>query len=308
MAKKKLNDGCLKIFHFLKLLYNNEADYKNVLEIFKDDIDEDINKKSNNAQVVLNKYINTLRIYGIKVVKQDNKFQLKSSLYSMRFTLEDLKSISLLVSSIQEFPDGDITNNVNEFLNKIHFRMNNEDKNKFGNLTPAKAFDFEFKYLDIREQLEQCKSICKDTKLVRITYLQKDKEFTSRCFPREIIYSSKSASLKVWDSKKQQIIEIDIPNILAIDTTPQINNTMEIGQTVFFKLKGRLAKNYKIKENETYFEKKANGDIVILNKDETPEKLLRRLMRYSYNCEIISPKSLRDDFLELVNSTLSNYD
>ena len=103
---------------------------------------------------------------------------------------------------------------------------------------------------------------------------------------------------KSFTNSKPQISNVDNPQKIA---------TMGIGQTVVFKLKGRLAKNYKLKENESLFELLKNGDTLILNKNETPELLLRRLMRYSYNCEIISPKFMRDEFIELVNSTLDNY-
>ena len=53
----KLNDGCLKIFKLIDLLYKDEANYKNVIEIFNDGIDQ----STNNIQVILNKYINTLK-------------------------------------------------------------------------------------------------------------------------------------------------------------------------------------------------------------------------------------------------------
>ena len=67
---KKLNDGCLKIFEFLKLLYNDEAEYSKVLEIFQDEIKE---TTTNNIQVTLNKYINTLRVFGLKIKKENGK-------------------------------------------------------------------------------------------------------------------------------------------------------------------------------------------------------------------------------------------
>ena len=63
----KLNDGCLKIFKLINLLYEDDAEYNKVVDIFKDDVNE---QSTNNIQVVLNKYINTLRVFGINIEKK----------------------------------------------------------------------------------------------------------------------------------------------------------------------------------------------------------------------------------------------
>ena len=114
---KKLNEGCLKIFQLLKLLYEDKADYDNVVEIFKDEIEE---QTTNNIQVNLNKYINTLKIFGIKIKKEKHKYKLLSSLYSMKFSIEDLKSISILVSSLQKFPEVELTEDIKEFVSSLN--------------------------------------------------------------------------------------------------------------------------------------------------------------------------------------------
>ena len=116
MKKKtslKLNDGCLKIFRLLNLLYEDKADYSSVVEIFKDDLHE---QSTNNIQVVLNKYMNALKVFGIKLKKVKNKYKLQSSLYSMNYTLDDLKSISILIKSVKTFPDEQITKDINCLL------------------------------------------------------------------------------------------------------------------------------------------------------------------------------------------------
>ena len=63
---KKLNEGCLKIFKFIKLLYEDKAYYKDVTDIFRDEFNSQTN---NNIQVCLNKYINALKVFGIKITK-----------------------------------------------------------------------------------------------------------------------------------------------------------------------------------------------------------------------------------------------
>ena len=136
---KKLNEGCLKIFQLLKLLYEDEAEYNDVTEIF---LDEEYDQTPNNLQVNLNKYINTLKIFGIKVKKERNKFKLLSGLYSMDFTLEDLKSISLIISYLNNIPDADMTKNIEDFLHLLEIRMNNEDRKTLSTMNSNPDYDF----------------------------------------------------------------------------------------------------------------------------------------------------------------------
>ena len=303
-SNKKLNDGCLKIFRLLKLLYEDKADYSSVIEIFKGDLNE---QSTNNIQVVLNKYMNALKIFGIKVVKVNNKYKLLNSMYFVDLSLEDLKSINILANSIKDFPDEDITQEITELLNSIKFRMNNKDKNTLNNLSNNTNYDFKFYYADLKEQLKQCKEICKLGHIVYILYLQNGEETRCKCTPRDVIYDSKTAYLQIYDLTSRQNIEIPINNILSINKLPQLSNSIEMPTTVVYKLKNRLAQTYKIKENEYSTGHDEDGNLIIVNKNEPFDKLLHRLMRYSFNCEIISPKYMRDDMIKLINETLNNY-
>ena len=111
---------------------------KNVIEIFNDGIDQ----STNNIQVILNKYINTLKIFGVQITKQNHKFTLENSLYSMQFSSDDLKSINILSKSINNFPDNEITKNLEDFLKILMQRMNTNDKNKLNSLKKIMIFHF----------------------------------------------------------------------------------------------------------------------------------------------------------------------
>ncbi len=306
MKKKtslKLNDGCLKIFRLLNLLYEDKADYNSVVEIFKDDLNE---QSTNNIQVVLNKYMNALKVFGIKLKKVKNKYKLQSSLYSMNYTLDDLKSISILIKSVKTFPDEQITKDINDFLQSLLLRMDNYDKNKLNYLN--QNYDFSFYYTNLREQIEQCEQICKENFSIDILFLKNNKEERCKCSPKEIVYDTKNVYFRVYDYNKRENIEIQLSNILSIAKLPQIANPTELTTTVVYKLKNRLAKTYKIKENEYSDGYDEDGNLVVINKNEPFDKLLNRLMRYSYSCEIISPKPLRDKMINKINETLMNYE
>ena len=295
---KKLNDGCLKIFHFLRLLYEDRAYYKDVVEIFKDEINE---QSANSIQVTLNKYINTLKVFGIKIEKINNKYQMLSSLYTMKFSLEDLKAVSILTTMAKSFPGSDLVNRVENFLNVIEKRMSNEDKASLDMLNSLSNYKISFYYSDIKQQIEKCEELCKENRFVDLIYRKDGQEYHCKCVAKEVLYDSKNAYLKVHDSVKRQSLEIPINSILNIGFRPNIVNIVELNTTVVYKLKGRLAKIYKLKEQE-------HSDLIVVNRNEPFEKLLSRLMKYSTSCELVSPKYLREDMLKLIMDTISNYD
>lgn len=301
---KKLNEGCLKIFQLLELLYEDKADYDSVISIFKDEFAD---QSTNNIQVILNKNMNALKVFGIKVIKENNKYKMLSSLYSMPFTLDDLKAISIITNSIKEFPDEEIDKNILSFINNIQFRMGNEDKNTLNNLSQNRNYDFSFYYSNIKDQVEQCQKICKEGFIINVFYISKGQEISCKCTPQEVLYDTKNAYLKVYDTISRQNLEIPITNILSIAKLPQIAKKVEMTTTVVYKLKNRLAQTYKLKETETSEGLNANGELIVINKGEPFDKLLQRLMRYSYNCEIVSPKNLREEMIKLINKTLNNY-
>lgn len=301
---KKLNEGCLKIFQLLELLYEDKADYDSVISIFKDEFAD---QSTNNIQVILNKNMNALKVFGIKVIKENNKYKMLSSLYSMPFTLDDLKAISIITNSIKEFPDEEIDKNILSFINNIQFRMGNEDKNTLNNLSQNRNYDFSFYYSNIKDQVEQCRKICKEGFIINVFYISKGQEISCKCTPQEVLYDTKNAYLKVYDTISRQNLEIPITNILSIAKLPQIAKKVEMTTTVVYKLKNRLAQTYKLKETETSEGLNANGELIVINKGEPFDKLLQRLMRYLYNCEIVSPKNLREEMIKLINKTLNNY-
>ena len=105
------------MFKFLNLLYKNEAEYESVYEIFKSDIIRenevyDDKKLNNLVQVVLNKYINALRIFGVKIKKEKNKFKLESSLYISEYSIDNIKAMSILTNANINIPDKDINKNI----------------------------------------------------------------------------------------------------------------------------------------------------------------------------------------------------
>lgn len=303
-GKKKLHDSCLKIFQFIRLLYEDKAYYDDVVAIFKDEINE---QSANNIQVTLNKYINTLKIFGMKIVKRNKKYELLNGLYFMDFTNDDLKSLSLLITSITNFPEENVASSVQSVTKEIQMRMNGEDKIALNNLNSKSKYNLSFYFSNIKDQIKQCESLCKSNLQAEITYQLNGKNFHCICNPIEVIYDSKTAYLKAYDTTKRQNLEIPIGNIIELQESHGIVKPIEISTTVVYRLSGRLAKTYRLKENEYSEGNDNDGYYTIINKNEPYDKLIKRLMRYGANCEIISPKFIREQMLQYIKDSINNY-
>lgn len=285
------------------LLYEDKAYYNDVVNIYKNDIDE---KTNNTTQVILNKAINALKVFGIKITKRKNKYILDSSLYSLNYDIDDLKSISLIINAIENFPDEKTKDNVSQLVKNLQIRMNNSAKNTLTNL--AFSHDFSFFYTDLKEQIESCKELCKTQMLLYVTYLQNGKECHAKGMAKDITFDTKNAYLQMFDTDNNLALEIPVTNILDLKPDTLKCKSMENATTITYEIYGRLAKTYRLKENESLLNKTPEGNLVITNKDEPLDKLFQRLMRYWDCCRILGPKPIKAQMQNLINETLLQYE
>ena len=78
----KYNEACIKVFDMLKLLSNGTARYIDIIELFTN---EDKNENAA-ANVILNKYLNTLKIFGININKTKNIYTQRRTNYLSNYS------------------------------------------------------------------------------------------------------------------------------------------------------------------------------------------------------------------------------
>ena len=78
-------------------------------------------------------------------------------------------------------------------------------------------------------------------------------------------------------------------------------------QVVVFELKGALALRYNLRENERLVKPYDGTSITVSNQSDSKDVLLSRLLRYDDKCEIIHPKSYREEMAQIIDGALSNY-
>lgn len=121
--------------------------------------------------------------------------------------------------------------------------------------------------------------------------------------PHELVFEKKRVFLKGVDLSSFENVKLSIEYIRSHRQLPRrIQHTQEILTTISFCLKGRLAKNYRKRPEETLWDK---GDFVLVHTTTADvEGLLLRLIKYGHLCQVVSPASVRGRMLTLIQKRL----
>lgn len=283
------------------MLYEDKAYYNDVMRIFTED-------ENDKEHVILNKYLNTLKVFGIKVKKENNKFILLNNSFGLTFDIDDVKSVNIFEQFAKALPNGKTKNNLESFLKMILSRFDDKTNELYTTINSTSNSDFSFYYTAQREQIEKCERFCQDNLNVDIKYLKKGKTYYAYAKAKQVIYDNKTAYLQIYKLQDSQLENIAIQNIISLTQSNNVENPMEITPTVTYKIKGRLAKAYNLKENEYVRETLDDGSKIIVNRNEPADQILYRLIRYSNDCVILAPNSLKNKMIDMINETLKNYE
>ncbi len=301
---EKYNEACLKIFEMLKLLSKGTAHYNEIIDIFS----TDENSPNAAAPVILNKYLNTLKIFGINIYKSKNVYHLQNSFFSLNLDKNDIKVLQLMKSSgliLTNFKQKEL---YDSFINDIEMRLTSASRemlysaNDKNNIRRSEYF---VKYRDI---IEKCETYCFENQKLEISFTLDRKEYKVICHPREITYINKKAYLSVFNHLSRQIFDVPVDAITSIKQMPVISGGREVPMTVVYKIRNNLAKAYRLREWETTDGKiDEDGWLTIVNNNENFDVLIKRLMRYDVSCQVVSPKSFRERMISTLDDTLANY-
>ena len=301
---QKYNDACIKLFQFLIMLYEGDVEFKKVIQHFS----EGNYDGTSNTHVILNKFLNALKIFGIKIKKFKHKYTLQSPIYKLNFSNEDLKGFSILQKACEDLPDGKTKTEFTGFLRALSLRFDEASKNNLEVLENNQTMDMEFSNAEMVEQVKLCKKFCEEDYKLEIIYINDDGEkINVICSPKEVAYIKRRICLKAIGNNGNRNYEIPIETIKSLKQTNSKASGNSVPATILYRIKNRLAKNYKMRDWERLETLEANGNKVIVNQGEDLNQLLARLMKYGRECEVVSPKFFKEEMLNRINKTLSNY-
>ncbi len=301
---EKYNEACIKIFKMLCMLSKGPTEYKDIIEIFTDDTSSD-----SAVPVQLNKYLNTLKIFGLNITKNKSTYRLQNSLFTLDLSKEDLKILQLLKSSGEILVNSRQKETFESLMENIETRLSNISKEILENTSDENNIKRSEYFLKYRDLIAKCEIYCYENQKLEVSFLHENKEYKVICNPREITYINTKAYLSVFNHLSRQIFNVPVDEILSIKQMPLISKGKEISLTVVYKIRNNLAKAYRLKEWESCDGKyDEDGWLTIINHNEDFDVLTKRLMRYDYNCKVISPKSFKERMINTIDETLKNYE
>lgn len=304
MSNRKNSDTSIRVLETLKFLVKNKASVQDIINHFEK---IDPNNRIYTSEVIL-KYINTLRVFGYKFVKEKDKYVLLNFPVKLQFDEKDLRTVNLIEKLASVFHEEKIITEVSLFMQNLERRFSDETRILASNIAKPSPLTLSLNYEKYAKRIKEYEKYCSEGQKLKITYnLWCGSENSIIAEPKAIKYKKDEVYLSVYNSFLAQIQDINFNNIITVVQLPIKSNETNILSTTTFKLKGSLSESYKLHEGERLLQVESDGSKVILNKQDDKKFLLKRLMRYGSNCEVVSPKNLRQEMAELVRNTIKNY-
>lgn len=281
-VSQKKNLSSMQVLKTLQILLEGNYSMKELIKILNKD---EPNEIFNNS--VISKYINTCRYIGINIPKINNKYYVASMPFGLELSVTDIDLLKIMQSVIKTDMTAKCLSTFNSFIEKL---------NRYSNKNIARVEKEEFSMsLELFER-----AVAKKRK-IKLIFKNRD---ILECIPINITHNEDKTFFNVYNKRIRNIDSSRLSGVVLLK-----ENYIEPfngNQVAVFILKGNLAKRYEAHENETI---QINNDntITVTNKNENKDLLLSRLMRYQDLCEIIQPKSYREELKQIINDTLNNY-
>lgn len=302
--QQKNSDTSIRVLETLKFLATNEASVQDIINHFEK---IDPNNRTYTSEVIL-KYINTLKVFGYKFIKAKDKYVLLNFPDKIDLNKENLETIYAMEQLVDVFHEEKIKKDVNIFFQNLERRFSDKTRLLASTLDKRTRINMNLNYEKYAEKIKSYEQYCMEGQKLKITYkLLCEDEFSIVAEPKEIKYKNDEVYLCVYNALTAQIQDLNANNIIEIKQLPIRSNETNILSTTTFKLKNTLAGSYKLHEGEKLLNMESDGSKIILNTLEDKRFLLKRLMRYGPNCEVTSPRSLRQEMATLIKNTIQNY-
>ena len=291
MKNTKKCDASTRVFKTLLYLINNPASIQELSDyIKKESSNDDIDTYTPEAIL---KYITTLKIYGIKIIREKDKYIILNYPPFLNFNEADLKGLTVLQSI--KYPDKKTEENINELIKNIKLKIRDENIINYSkkDITPQ----ITALYKDYEDLINQLERNLKEGNIIKLETIN-GKTYTAQ--PIDLYYKDNKVLYTLYSTLKAKKYDIDITKIKTIESLKTIkNNTQPSINVIKYRLSHRLAKSYTLKEGEIA-KKLFSGKLEISNTEEAENSLIYRLLRYGNLCEILSPFDTRDKMAKLL--------
>ena len=293
-SNSKISGSGIRALAIFKALSQKPSSIDELLSII-----EDLDNQVYTKELVL-KYINTLRTIGFGLIKIKDKYHLQNCINTIDLSEQNLSLLKYIQKYANEIEHIGLKNNLYEAIQLIEKGMSAKTKELIKNKNiacyePESAIKFNHSKLKLFEKY------CIEKLKLEITYKESEHkpEILYKITPIEVMYNKNNAVFIGYDYEKNLHKKFLIQNITSSKQLPQVSkNNMPSNMT--FKLKNRLAKSYMLRPNEVVIEQGENY-IIVSSRNEDRNILIKRLLRYNTECEVLYPKECRTLVVDMIN-------
>ena len=280
---QKKNLSSMQVIKTLQILLQGDYTMNELIEQLNANESEPIFNNS-----VVSKYINTCRYCGIEIPKIHNKYFVTSMPFGLELSNTDINLLTTMQTLVKE----EMTKKNHKIFNGFLEKLNRYSNKKIARIDKAT-------YKITAELFEN--AIAEKHK---IKLMFKNRQILE-CIPLSIEDVKGKTFYHVLYKNRERMIDAGRLSGLEVMRERFIESFND--ESVIFLIRDDLASRYDLRENEQYTKTDRTGWKAISNKGENKELLLSRLLRYDDKCEIVSPKSYRDEMKQILNDTLNNY-
>lgn len=237
---------------------------------------------------VISKYINTCRVCGIDIPKIHNKYFVTNMSFGLELTTGDINLLENMQNIIKEH----MTNKVHKVFDRFVEKVNRYSNKKIARVEKDVHF----------QSTEYFESAINEKRKIRLMFKNR---IIMDCIPICIAENQGKRYFQVLHNGKEKLV--DSNRVAGIEVLTQKYSLNHMDTSVVYVLKGELACRYTIRDNEQLIFPTEPGTITISNRGENKDLLIARLLRYDDKCEILTPKSYRDEMKQILDSALANY-
>lgn len=298
---KKIAGSCLRVLELLKALAKSPLSPSELLKVLEEKSDKFYRKE------VVTKYINTLKLLGLNILKEKDKYYIDKSIETMDFNEQELSLIKFLEKYTGTIQLETLQENVFDALQTIE-KSFSEQTNELALSGTVRAYRPKKYTKKKSENVQKFEKYCKEALKLKLLY-KSNEESEPQVFkvsPVKILYKKGKVVLIAYDCVNSVYKEFLLDFITECEQTPQ-KHAKDYPSAVTFMLKNRLARSYVLKEGEETL-RWGKDFAVISNKKEDRDLLVRRLSRYFNQCEILYPKECREKMIEYVSDIEKLYE
>lgn len=253
----------------------------------------------------LNKYIYTLRLFGCVIHRFEDQgkpiYRLEDHPLKPVLHPKEERALSRVAELLSKQPISMIRNKFYALAKRL-CKIPHLLQSAFGfqaGLSIHSGFTSHYQRL-----VEQFQKYCYEGQTLEIYYEGHHNNPVLRIVePQEVIYRKKRLYLIGHDAKTKKKVRYDLEYITSHRQLPSRIRSQSELITVTFKLTGRVALNYRPYPGESVLHK---GEFLLVkHTTDEVDQLLKRLLKYGSQCQIIAPASVRKEMLGFIHQLLA---